>query len=122
LEAGELAEAARGADDAERWAARARVEPWGLVASALRCALATRGPSDRDPLGALNGAIERLGELGGGEPAALALELAAHAHGVLGDPVAAVRALERAAAHADRAGDASYARRLRARAEARSAP
>lgn len=122
LAAGDLPEATRRADDAGRLGDRARGESGRLVVAALRAALAIREHPDASYVPGLVRSVERLEQLGRAPEAAAAVEMLAHAHLALGDPAAAARTLARAAAHAERAGYRSYARRLRERGAGLSPP
>jgi len=109
-------------DDAGRWADQSTMESWRLVVDALRSALAILEHPDATWVPRLVRSVERLEALDRPIEAALAVEMLVHAHLALGDPGAAGRTLERAAAHARRAGDPNYARRLNARREALGPP
>lgn len=122
LSIGDIEDATLRVDDAGTFAERTGQEPWKLVVSALRGALAIREHADASHVPGLVRAVERLEKLGRASEAALAVEMLVYAHLALGDPGAAGRTLARAAVHAERAGNASYVRRLGERRAALSAP
>jgi len=122
LAAGDLDEATARTDDAGRFAEQSTVESWRLVVDALRSALAILEHPDATWVPRLVRSVERLETLDRPIEAALAVEMLVHAHLALGDPGAAGRTLERAATHAERAGDPNYGRRLNARREALGPP
>ncbi len=122
LAAGDIGAATQRADEAGRWADRSSVETWRLVVAALRAALAIREHPDASYVPGLVRSVERLEALGRPAESALAVEMLVHAHLALDDPGAASRTLERAAAHATRAGHRNYARRLQERRDELSPP
>jgi len=122
LAAGDIVAATQRTDEAARWAERSTVETWRLVVASLRAALAIREHPDASYVPGLVRSVERLEALGRPAESALAVEMLVHAHLALDDPGAAGRTLERAAAHAQRAGHRNYARRLHERREALAAP
>ncbi len=114
--------AARHAEAAARWARELEQEPWQLVVSAIRGAIAIRAHPAATHVPGIVQAIDGLEALGRPRHAALAVDMLALAHLALGDDAAAERTLERAAGLAERGGALAHAARVRGRLAARGAP
>ncbi len=121
LSLGDDDEAAARAAEADRFAREARQEPFALVATAIRGALAVRAHPEATYVPGIVRAVERLEALEHRAEAAMAVEMLGFAHEALSDRAAAVRTLSRAAALAEGAGLLAYARRLRERVASLSA-